>query len=133
MIRIKTNDLTEFSTLGSGISYGGQAEYDGVTVKDVLEEIKEYVKDKSAQYIGEGFGNPNAPQASCWGITINNEKYVGGWSGWINTYHHQYDNCKVKKVLIEGGWYCFYDFHIISELPTQAKDSNNASLFGSNK
>lgn len=96
--------------------YYGFADFEGKTVKDVLEEIKDFAKNKQALYIGEGFGNPKANAFGiCWGIRINNIGYVSGWLGAKNEYHHELDNCIVKKVEISGGWYCFYDFYIYIE------------------
>lgn len=97
-----------------GYAYSGYATFDGITVKDVLEEIKEFAKDDGND-IGEGFGKPGKTIGDFWGIRINNIPYVGGWIGWQNKYNHEYDNCKVSKVLVNGGWYCFYDFNIITE------------------
>lgn len=96
-----------------GYAYSGYATFDGKTVKDVLEEIKEYAKDKSADFIGDGFGNPNHNTlGACWGIKINGIPYVGSWIGWKNEYKHQFDDYEVESVSVHGGWYCFYDFYI---------------------
>jgi len=98
-----------------GYSYDGYASFEGKTVKEVLEEIKEYAKDRSAEYIGEGFGNKNSPGCDCWGIKINDIPYVGGWVGWENGYNHEFDNETVDKIKVYGGWYCFYNFLIYTK------------------
>ena len=98
-----------------GYGYNGQAYFDGNTVREVLEEIKEYAKGKG-QSIGDGFGDlDESKTCCCWGIRINGVPYVGGWAGWKNEYKHQFDNDKVLKVLVSGGWYAFWDFDIISD------------------
>ena len=111
---IKVN-VTGHNDICGGYSYSGEASFDGKTVKEVLEEIKEFVKDKSAADIGDGFGNPERDFCSCWGITINSIPYVGNWAGWENKYNHEFDNYIVTKVEVNGGWYCFYDFDIKCE------------------
>lgn len=113
MIRLFTKGHNECC---GGYAYSGYATFDGKTVREVLEEIREYAKD-AGNDIGEGFGKPNKKLGACWGIRINGIPYVGGWAGWKNEYQHQFDDCRVIKVLVEGGWYCFYDFHIVCEEP----------------
>jgi len=107
-------------TMCAGYNYNGYASYDGRTVKEVLEEIKEYSKDKG-NYIGDGFGNPKSHHGNAWGIRINDIPYVGNWCGWENKYNHQYDNWIVTKVRVNGGWYCFYDFNIECKHPCEAR------------
>ena len=112
---IKLENLTLHDEMCGGASYSGKVMFDGKTVKEVLEEIKEFAKDKQAQYIGKGFGNPLSKGVDCWGIRINDKNYVGGWAGWKENYDHEYDNSEVERIVISGGWYCFYDFHIITK------------------
>lgn len=104
-----------------GYAYSGTASFDGETVREVLEEIKEYAKDKEAAYLGEGFGNPNSKGCNCWAIRINGNTYLSEWaeSNWrkataINDIQ-KYLDLKVKKIEVDGGWYCFYDFNIITK------------------
>ena len=114
-----------------GMSYSGTASFEGKTVKEVLEEIKEFVKDKDAHYIGEGFGNKESKGCDCWGIYINyrygfmgghiTKRYVGGWVGWVNDYNHEYDDYIVTQVDVSGGWYCYYDFTINCKAPDAKK------------
>lgn len=98
-----------------GYSYSGTASFDGTTVAEVLDEIREYAQNRSARYLGEGFGNPKSEMCDCWGIRINNIPYLGGWCGWKNEYRHEYDEEKVIEVRVSGGWCCFYDFDIYCE------------------
>lgn len=103
-----------------GYGYSGHAIFSGQTVKDVLEEIKDYVKDKDAHYLGEGFGNPNSKNCDCWSISIDGDIYLSNWieSKW-KTYYDKNQNTKkdklVKDVKVDGGWYCYYNFNIITE------------------
>ena len=114
---IKLN-VTGHNDMCGGYSYSGNVYYSGTTVKDVLKEIKEYAKDRKAEYIGDGFGNKNCNSIGiCWGITINDVPYVGSWAGWENKYKHEYDDYIVTEVRVNGGWYCFYDFNIKCKKP----------------
>ena len=106
-----TLNVEEHNDICGGCSYSGTANFDGKTVKEVLEEIREFAKDEGT-YISEGFGNPSKHFASCWSIEINGVKYVGGQCGWKNEYKHQFDNWVVTKIKVSGGWYSFYDIHI---------------------
>ena len=108
-------NLKGHNELCGGYSYSGEASFSGTTVKEVLEEIKEFVKGKDAGYIGDGFGNKDKTFCSSWGIRINEIPYVGNWAGWKNKYGHQFDDYEVEKVSVDGGWYCFYDFYIITK------------------
>lgn len=101
-----------------GYSYSGRVSFDGKTVKEVLDEIREYAKDKDAHYLGDGFGNPNSKYCDAWCISIDNTIY---WNSWISqswnkygVYDHSLDNLIVKDIRVNGGWYCFYDFEIIT-------------------
>ena len=58
-----TLNVEEHNDICGGCSYSGTANFDGRTVKEVLEEIREFAKDERA-YIGEGFGNPSKHFAS---------------------------------------------------------------------
>lgn len=96
----------------AGYCYSGTASFSGRTVKEILDEIREYSKDKHAKYLGDGFGNPNI-EWGAWSISINGKTY---WNCWLNKETHQYthdlDNLLVDKIEVDGGWYCFYDFYI---------------------
>ena len=111
---IKLN-VTGHNEMCGGYAYSGIASFDGKTVKEVLDEIREYAKDKNARYLGDGFGNPKSNNCDCWKIQINGKTY---WNCWNNTiclpYNKALDNLKVKQVRVDGGWYCFYDFDIIT-------------------
>lgn len=100
----------------SGYNYSGTASFSGKTVKEVLEEIKEFAKGRG-QDIGEGFGTLDKSWTRHWGITINDVRYVGAWAGWKNEYKHQFDNWIVEKIEVNGGWYCWYDFNIKCKKP----------------
>ena len=111
---IELKNLTKRNECCGGLSYHGTAEFQGTTVKEVLEEIKEFSKGV-ADDIGEGFGTPNKHMGAAWGIYVNDVPYLGDWNGWRNKYRHEYDDEKVLEVKVDGGWYCFYDFRIVSE------------------
>lgn len=102
-----------------GYAYSGFASFEGKTVKDVLDEIREFSKDKQARYLGDGFGNPNSNGTDAWQIKINGTIY---WTSWIvqkwdniGTYTKDMDTLEVKEIRVDGGWYCFYDFNIITK------------------
>lgn len=109
MLRLNVNE--EYTGKQSTYDFSGTALFDGKTVAEVLEEIKEYAKDKGDN-IGEGFGGLDKNSGHAWAIYINDCLYVSGWIGDKPNYHHQYDNELVKEISVRGGWYCFYDFHI---------------------
>ena len=98
-----------------GYCYSGTASFEGSTVAEVLQEIREFARNRDAHYLGEGFGNPKSDFCNAWGIRINGIPYVGDWNGWQNKYRHEYDEEKVIEVRVSGGWYCFYDFYIDCE------------------
>jgi len=102
-----------------GYSYSGQVSFDGKTVKEVLDEIREYAKDKDAKYLGDDFGNPNSNGCDAWCIKIDDIVYWNGWApqSWVKygVYDHSLDNLIVKNVKVHGGWYCFYDFEITTK------------------
>lgn len=119
MIKLYVEGHNDFC---GGYSYSGFASFEGTTVAEVLEEIKEFAKNKQAAYIGDGFGNPQSKMCNAWGIKINDVPYVGDWAGWKNEYRGEYDEEKVIEVRVSGGWYCFYDFGIISEKTKKSHD-----------
>lgn len=97
----------------------GFALFDGETVKEALDEIREYTMDKDVAYLGDNFGNlANINKhAAEWSISINGTKY---WNGWIYKrpaikYDHSLDNVAVKQINVHGGWTRFYDFEIITK------------------
>lgn len=103
----------------AGYSYSGLASFEGKTVKEVLDEIREFAKDKDAHYLGDGFGNPDSKSCDAWCIRIDGITY---WNNWVeqswNTYKlydSSLDNLLVDKVSVHGGWYCFYDFDIYTK------------------
>ena len=102
-----------------GYSYSGLVSFDGKTVKEVLDEIREFSKDKDAQYLGDGFGNPSSDSCDAWCIKIDEITYWNGWAeqSWnkYGTYDSSLDNLLVDKVVVHGGWYCFYDFEIYTK------------------
>lgn len=106
------------SEMCSGYSYSGTASFEGKTVKEVLDEIREFAKDKNARYLGDGFGNPKSNNYDAWKIEIDRVIYWNCWipQNWWNygTYSKELDNLEVKEVRVNGGWYCFYDFEIIT-------------------
>lgn len=112
---IKLIDMVGHNEMCGGYSYSGHAKFDGRTVKEVLEEIKEYSHSPNVMNIGDGFGDPENKAWPCWGIRIDGIPYVGGWCGWKNKYHHELDDEVVRDVRVSGGWYCFYDFDIVTE------------------
>ena len=105
-----------------GHSYDGYASFEGKTVKEVLDEIREFAKDKDAHYLGDGLGNPNSNSCDAWCIRIDDVVY---WNSWVknswNTYkeyHSILDDLLVDKIFVHGGWYCFYDFEIYTKKDT---------------
>lgn len=112
-------DVKGHPDMCGGYGYSGVASFEGKTVKDVLEEIKEYAKDKEASYLGEGFGNPKSNCCDCWAIRINGDTYLSEWAEPKWRTHiddiNNYLDLKVKEIKVDGGWYCFYDFNIITE------------------
>ncbi len=112
---IKLN-VTGHNDMCGGYQYSGNVSFEGTTVKEVLDEIREYAKDKDAHYLGDGFGNPNSKCIDCWSITIDGIIYWSNWAkqSWekYKTYDHSLDDLVVDKVTADGGWYCFYNFRI---------------------
>ena len=108
MIKLNVSGHNEMC---GGYAYSGTASFEGKTVKEVLEEIREFAKN-TGNDIGEGFGKPGKDSGAAWEITINRQVYVSGWIGHEPTYNHEYDDAIVKKIRVDGGWYCFYDFDI---------------------
>ena len=107
--------VSEHNTLGGGLSYDGFVLFDGKTVKEVLDEIRQYSTEHPANYLGDGFGNPSHKH-DAWEIRINGVTYWSAWSGHsCQKYDHKLDNLIVKKIEVNGGWYCFYDFDIITK------------------
>lgn len=102
----------------SDLSHSGYAKYDGTTIKEVLNEIREYAKDKECYYIGDGFGNPNfTGKWGDWRIQINGKIY------WANKKENIADSlCKkydksmndliVERVYMDGLDYRWYYFDI---------------------
>lgn len=98
-----------------GYEYSGTASFEGKTVKEVLEEIREYYADHACEaYDEQGrlWGKKGKNVGDAWGITINGIQYLGTWLGWKNKYNHQFDDLPVKRIRVNGGWYCSYDFNI---------------------
>lgn len=112
IINVKTH-----AEICSGLTYSGNVLFEGETVKEVLEEIKQYTNGKAGgmKFMKiDDFGNDDEHGSNAWAITINHIPYIGGWLGWENKYHGEFDNLKVKSVNVNGGWYCAYDFNIIT-------------------
>ncbi len=109
-----------------GYAYSGHATFEGRTVKDVLQEIREFSKNEQAQYLGDGFGNPNIEQTgNCWKIRVNNKTYLSGWlNDNIIEYRHEDDEKEVEMITVNGGWYCFYDFDIYTKDFKKTQDEN---------
>lgn len=107
------------SDMCGGYSYSGLASFEGKTVKEVLDEIREFAKDKGAHYLGDGFGNPNSNSCDAWCISIDGITYWNNWveQSWIkyDTYDGSLDNLLVEKISVHGGWYCFYNFDIYTK------------------
>ena len=102
LVMIKLN-TTGHNDICGGYAYSGTASFDGETVREVLEEIKEYTKDKEAAYLGEGFGNPYSKGCNCWAISINGKIYLSEWAEpkWKTAINdiQRYLDLKVKKVM----------------------------------
>lgn len=88
----------------------GIAEFEGITLKEVLEEIKQFSQGKGCASLGDGFGSGGH---EAWRITINGVTYWSAWQGdQCKKYDKALDNEVVSKVLVRGGWYSFWDFNI---------------------
>lgn len=109
-------NIAGHSGMCGGYEYSGLASFEGRTVKEVLNEIREFAKDKDAHYLGDGFGNPNSNSCDAWCIRIDGITYWNAWApqSWntYKTYDGSLDDLLVDKVSVHGGWYCFYDFDI---------------------
>ena len=97
-------------------TYTGNCLFEGKSVKEVLQEIKEYTnntENREFAKIGE-FGNSKEPCGNHWEIIINDKEYITsrGKSWWRKQYQGENDNCEVESITINGGWYCAYDFYI---------------------
>ena len=110
---IKLENLKRVDTLCAGATYVGKASFEGKTVREVLEEIKEYSKDKDGGDLGYGFGNPNEHWG--WEIEINDHILLSNWIGHKPEFTYKYDDLKVISVEVDGGWYSYYNFHITTE------------------
>ena len=115
---IKLN-ISGHNGMCAGYEYSGLASFDGKTVKEVLNEIKEFAKDKDAHYLGDGFGNPNSKSCNAWcikvdGITYWDSRAPQSWNTY-GIYDRSLDSVLVNKVLVHIGWYCFYDFEIYTK------------------
>ena len=112
-------DVKGHNDMCGGYAYSGTALFEGKTVKEVLDEIREFSKDAQASYLGDGFGNPNSNGTDAWQIAINGVIYWTSWivQKWDNVaiYTKDMDNLEVKEIKVNGGWYCFYDFDIITK------------------
>jgi len=112
---IKIKDLTSHGDMCGGVTYYGDCTLEGKTVKEVLEEIKEYTsnpRNTAFAKIGE-FGNSDEGFGCAWGIYINELEYISSWnSSWRKPYQGEFDDCEVESVRVRGGWYCAYDFYI---------------------
>ena len=112
---IRTDNLKGHSEMCGGYAYSGDVSFDGITVKEVLEEIREYYADHACEtYDEQGrlWGKKDKNSCGAWGIRINDIPYLGTWIGWKNEYNHQFDDLHVKRVHAYGGWYCSYNFDI---------------------
>lgn len=124
MIRI--DNLKGHNEMCGGYAYGGYASFDGKTVKEVLEEIREFYSTNACEtYDEQGrlWGKKGKDFAGAWGIKINDIPYLGTWIGWENEYNHQFDDLCVKSVFADGGWFCSYNFYI--ETYEEAVDNND--------
>lgn len=114
-----TLNIEGHNDMCGGYSYSGTASFEGKTVKEVLDEIREYAKDKDAHYLGDGFGNPKSNNSDAWRIEIDGVIYWNSWvpSNWetYKKYTNELDNLYVDKIIVNGGWYCFYNFEIITK------------------
>ena len=106
----------------SGESNSYKIVFDAInpTVKDVLQEIKEYTnKDSMFQYLADGYGCKDNRCCGCWGIYIDNKIFISGWAGEDrknpNTWKDFYEGNQQEEVIScygDGGWYCGINFYI---------------------
>lgn len=116
MIRIvKTGECGEMC---GGMAYRGYAEFDGKTVREVLDEIREYARTGACKPTKNGWGNPEWEYKPCggWSVSVDGKLVASGWANrWEPEYDGSKDNAKVKRISIYGGWYCDYDFNIVTK------------------
>lgn len=101
-------------------SESGYATFNGTNLKEVLDEIREYSKDKKCYDIGDGFGNPNYSYkdfgGGAWEIYIDEVPY---WSCYSEAnckkYDSSLDDIKVKEIWVDGFWYSWGFFWIKTE------------------
>ena len=108
----------------SDYSHDYKITYTSKTVREVLEEIKEYTNhDKRFGRLRE-FGHPESPRfGNCWVIYINNKIYLSCWVGEspdnLSLYKEMYDEAdldkKVSFITGNGGWYCGININIYTE------------------
>ncbi len=112
---IEIIDVEAHNTMCGGMTYLGTASFEGRTVKEVLDEIREFSKNNNANYLGDGFGNSDNKN-DAWSISIDDNIY---WSSWVNVkpkeYNHTLDDLEVEKINIDGGWHSFYNFNIYTK------------------
>lgn len=95
----------------------GKASFNGKTVKEVLEEIKEYSQQEWANYLGDDFGRLNGNKGF-WSINVDNKIYKSSWPSDLrnkNLYHNENDNDEVSYIEVNGDYYCWYNFNIYTK------------------
>lgn len=108
---------------GCDQSYG-EARFEGKTVDEVLDEIREYSHKKNACYIGDGFGNEGAPDfCACWAVYVNDEVVASNWLNHTPNYKGDKGGWIVDRVTYDGGQYCWYDFRIHATEPREAVEA----------
>ncbi len=121
MIKLNTTGHTD---LCGGYSYSGTVSFSGTTVAEVLQEIREFSQDKQARYLGNGFGNLKSEGCDNWRIAINDSIFLTSWNNEHPDYNGYYDTFPVDRVEVYGGWYCFYNFTIITKTKQEVSNTH---------
>ena len=88
----------------------GIAEFESITLKEVLDEIRQFSQSRSCASLGDGFGSGGV---EAWRITINGVTHWSSWQGdQCQKYNEELGDEIVATVKVRGGWYSFWDFNI---------------------
>lgn len=108
----------KYADMGGGENNIGYATFkEGSTVKDVLEEIRKFSQEQhraKPRQIASGFGVNGGTEN--WAIYIDDELYCSSWGeSWRKTYYGGKEDRIVEKIEVDGGWYSWYNFNIVTK------------------